>query len=200
MSLPRILLLGDSIRMSYQGLIKALLEQQAEVVYPTVNCTDTRYTRTRLEGWLTEFQPDAVHWNNGLHDLKHAKGKPECQVPLDEYRANLSAMADRLAVACPGKVIWATCTPVIEEWHNPVRSFDRYNDDIAVYNQAALEIMYAHEFRVTDLGALVSSHAKERLMLRSDGVHYNDQGRLLLAGAVIAQLRSLLGIPQAVIN
>lgn len=74
--------------MSYQGLIKALLEQQAEVVYPSVNCTDTRFTRAHLEEWLTEFQPNTVHWNNGLHDLRHAKGQPECQVPLDEYRKN----------------------------------------------------------------------------------------------------------------
>ena len=42
--LPKVLLLGDSIRMSYQPLVAQLLEGRATVVGPADNCQYSLYT------------------------------------------------------------------------------------------------------------------------------------------------------------
>ena len=41
---PKVLLLGDSIRMSYQPYVACLLDGKAEVIGPTDNCQYSLYT------------------------------------------------------------------------------------------------------------------------------------------------------------
>ncbi len=46
--LPKVLLLGDSIRMSYQPLVAEILTGRAEVVGPADNCQFALYTLSSL--------------------------------------------------------------------------------------------------------------------------------------------------------
>ena len=193
MTLPRILLLGDSIRIGYEQIVTALLDGQAEIVAPSENCTDTRNTLAKLDSWLDFYRPSAVHWNNGLHDIKHVTGEPKCQVEPPDYAANLRAIADKLVSAMPGRVLWATTTPVIEVLHNPVKGFDRFNADIDTYNRAARTIMLERKIPITDLHALISADPP-RYILASDGVHLTDAGRCATALAVTLTLRSSLSL------
>jgi hypothetical protein len=193
MSLPRILLLGDSIRMSYQPIVAALLSGQAEIVAPAENCTDSAYTRSKLDSWLDFYRPTAVHWNNGLHDVKRPRGGADHQVPLPDYAANLRAIADRLLELMPGRVIWATTTPVIETRHAAARDFDRFNADIDAYNRAARTVMVERKVPVTDLHALLNSDPS-RYILHADGVHLTDAGRCAAALATTVTLRTVLAV------
>jgi len=57
-----ILLLGDSIRLSYQPLVAAKLDGRAKVVGPSENCRFALYTLMRLDEWLQECgKPDVIH-------------------------------------------------------------------------------------------------------------------------------------------
>ena len=71
--MSKVMLLGDSIRMSYQGLVTETLSADGHQVWgPPENCQFSLYTLASLGGWLTQFpDPDVVHWNNGLHDIGH---------------------------------------------------------------------------------------------------------------------------------
>ncbi|MDP6380967.1 MAG: SGNH/GDSL hydrolase family protein, partial [Phycisphaerae bacterium] len=62
---PRVLLLGDSIRMSYAPVVAEALEGVADVVSPEDNGAHTLYTLYRLEAWLAQAggTPDVIHWN-----------------------------------------------------------------------------------------------------------------------------------------
>ena len=83
---PRVLLLGDSIRMSYQPIVAEKMQGRAEVVGPADNCQFSLYTLSSLDRWIATLgQPDVVHWNNGLHDIGHNPNRAPVQFPSGSY-------------------------------------------------------------------------------------------------------------------
>ena len=132
--LPKVLLLGDSIRMSYQPHVARLLSDRAEVVGPVDNCQYSLYTLSSLDRWIAALgKPDIVHWNNGIHDSGHNPARSPIQIPIDVYRTNLAFILDRLTALTPN-VIWATITPVHPgrlfcetEWAWRNEEIDQYN-------------------------------------------------------------------------
>ena len=111
-SQPNVLLLGDSIRMSYQQAVTDLLQGKANVCGPLDNCQYSLFTLSSLDRWIATLgKPDIVHWNNGLHDCGHNPGRNPVQIPMDMYRDNLAFILERLRYLTPN-VIWATNTPV----------------------------------------------------------------------------------------
>ena len=96
-SLKKVLLLGDSIRMSYQPFVSELLNGKAEVVGPADNCQFTLYTLSSIDRWINNLgQPDIVHWNNGIHDCGHNPDRSPVQIPIDIYQENLNHILKRL--------------------------------------------------------------------------------------------------------
>src|SRR3989304_5584124 len=97
-----ILLLGDSIRRSYQPHVAELLRGSATVVGPADNCQYSLYTLSSLDGWMQEIDPpDIVHWNNGLHDVGHNPNRYPVQMPIEMYRGNLALILKRLREMTP---------------------------------------------------------------------------------------------------
>ena len=187
--LPRVLLLGDSIRMSYMPIVAELLKGQAEVTGPAENCQFSVHTLARLDAWFRELgAPDVVHWNNGLHDVGHNPNREPTQYPLATYLANLRDILAELR-GTGARVIWATTTPVHARrpWRDDVWSWR--NEKIDRYNQAALEVMEAEGVPVNDLHALVA--ADPDALLAEDMLHLSEQGQRLCAEAV-AQSVSLM--------
>ena len=77
MNKPQILLLGDSIRMGYCQIVKELLKDEYEVIFPESNCRCTHFTLESLEFWVNLCDPDrvaAVHFNNGQWDAARFGG------------------------------------------------------------------------------------------------------------------------------
>src|SRR5215213_5814160 len=86
--LPRVVLLGDSIRLGYAPLVAKKLEGVAVVVHPGMeNCADTPTTLKGLDRWLGDVRPAVVHFNCGLHDLKLDRKTKAYQVPREQYAA-----------------------------------------------------------------------------------------------------------------
>src|SRR5947209_3766073 len=94
--LPKVVLIGDSIRLGYAPLVAKRLEGKAVVVSPKPNGGDSANVLKNLEEWVIREKPDVVQLNCGLHDLKLSKKTKKHQVELDAYEANLQAIVERL--------------------------------------------------------------------------------------------------------
>jgi len=185
----RIILIGDSIRVGYQPLVAAKLQGRAEICGPQDNGGDSRNVLAHLDDWVLRLQADVLHLNCGLHDLKFENGHH--QVPLEEYERNVRAIVARIVREFPGRFIWATTTPVVDEWHQKVKPFERHEDDVLRYNEAALAVVRAHKLPVNDLHRVIEQAGREKC-LGPDGVHFNERGYALLAEAVAAAVAASL--------
>jgi lysophospholipase L1-like esterase len=172
---PKVLLLGDSIRMSYQPHVARLLDGKAEVVGPADNCQYSLYTLSSLDRWIgTLGQPDIVHWNNGIHDCGHNPARSPVQIPVDMYRANLEFILNRLTALTPN-VIWATITPVHPDRPFRDNEWSWRNEEIDHYNDVARELMRIKGVLVNDLHTLVWSNVSE--FLSEDQLHLSESGQ-----------------------
>ncbi len=182
--LPRVLLLGDSIRIGYAPLVAKKLDGIAVVVHPGMeNCADTPTTLKGLDRWLAEAKPAVVHFNCGLHDLKLDKKTKAHQVPLDRYEANLKQIVERLRKATP-HVVFATTTPILDDRHAARKAgFDRFDADVKRYNEAATKVLLSLGVPVHDLNRIVVENGPAKL-LGKDGTHYTPEGYERLADAV----------------
>jgi len=186
----KALLLGDSIRMSYQPLVAEMLSGRAEVVGPAENCQFSEYTLASLDGWLAELgRPDVVHWNNGLHDVGHNPERSPVQYPVQTYLANLAAILKKLRQT-GAIVIWGTTTPVHPDRPFLDTQWSWRNEEIARYNEEALKLMKAEGIPVNDLHAIVASSPD--LYLAEDMLHLSEEGKKKCAEAVSAAIQGRL--------
>ena len=187
---PKLLLLGDSIRASYEPHVERLLAGRAAVVGPADNCQFSLYTLSSLDRWIAELgQPDIVHWNNGIHDAGHNPARYPVQIPLEMYRANIEFILGRLRDLTP-RVIWATITPV-----HPLRPFRSTewswrNEEIDMYDAAARELMQSNDVPINDLHQLVWDNVDT--YLSEDQLHLSEAGKGACAQAVAAAVSAQL--------
>src|SRR5689334_4519550 len=95
--LPRVLLIGDSISMGYTIPVRDALKGKANVHRILVNGSSTVTGLANLKEWLGSGKWDVIHFNWGLHDLKHYKdGKMDPSgpiwVPVADYEKNLGEL------------------------------------------------------------------------------------------------------------
>src|SRR4051812_39698630 len=106
--LPRVLIIGDSISMGYTLPVRELLQGVANVQRIPQNGGDTGAGLANLDRWLQTGSPsgqpakwDVIHFNWGLHDLKHWKdGKMDMAGPqvatVEVYEQHLRELVARL--------------------------------------------------------------------------------------------------------
>ena len=104
---------------------------------------------------------------------------------MAEYEGNVRQILQRLQRELNGAVVWATTTPVDENWHHQNKGFDRLEADVDAYNVAARAVAVDLGVPIDDLFAVVQQEGKARL-LTQDGVHFTDEGSQLL-GRVVAE-------------
>jgi len=179
----KLLLLGDSIRMSYQPVVAEMMKDVADVVGPAENCQFSAYTLASFDRWVEELgKPNIVHWNNGIHDVGHNPDRKPLQYPLDEYISNLRGIIGKLR-KIGAEIIFATSTPV-----HPDRPFKNTewawrNEEIDRYNEASLELMKSEGILINDLHALVAEDADK--YLSEDMLHLSQEGIKKCAEAVV---------------
>ncbi|HVK12497.1 MAG TPA: GDSL-type esterase/lipase family protein [Gemmataceae bacterium] len=192
---PKVVLIGDSIRLGYAPAVAKRLAGRATVVSVEANGGDSDNVLKNLDEWALTPGPVLVHINCGLHDLKKTRATGEHQVPLDRYETNLRAIVGRLT----GKaaVVFASTTPILDERHAKRKAaFDRFEADVKRYNAAAVRVMGVLGVPVHDLHAIVEHAGPDRL-LGPDGTHYTKAGYDVLAEAVADCVRRRLAILQA---
>ena len=182
-SLPRVLLIGDSISIGYTVPTRKVLAGKANVHRPAANCGSTDKGLQSLDNWLGDKKWDVIHFNWGLHDLKYVDGKQP--TPLKQYEANLQQLAQRLKKT-KAKLIWCSTTPVPDGKLSPPRK----NEDVQAYNDVALKVMQEHGIEVDDLYAFALPQLEE--IQRPNNVHFLAEGSEKLAEQVAKSILAAL--------
>ena len=189
--MKRVLLIGDSIRLGYEEYVRRELGDSAEVYSFPENGGTSANVLANLDRWVLASQPDILHLNCGLHDLRREFNAQDNAVPLAAYEENLELLFSRIRDETRATLLWATTTPVHEGRHHATKGFDRFEADVVAYNAAALRVARRHGLPIDDLYAVVMAAGRDRLLL-PDGVHYTAEGYALLGAAVAAAIRPLL--------
>lgn len=199
-NLPNVLILGDSISIGYTLDVRERLKGKANVYRPCLkngkkveNCQGTTQGVKNIDRWLGKRQWDVIHFNWGLHDLKHVHAKtgknsdsfddPQQADPAT-YKKNLTRLVAKLK-ATGAKLIFATTTP-----YPAGVSPARLPADAERYNDVALEIMKANDIPVNDLYALCDGKLAEIQL--PENVHFNSAGRALQGQAVAEAIEAVL--------
>jgi acyl-CoA thioesterase-1 len=191
--LPRVLLIGDSISMGYTIPTRKDLQGVANVHRIPTNGSSSDVGLKNLDAWLAtdgaDKKWDVIHFNWGLHDLKHWKdGKLDPAGPqvnaVDQYEKNLREIVARLKKT-GAKLIFATTTPV------PEGTVGRVAGDEVSYNTAAERVMKAEGVAIDDLHALVAPKPAELQLPKN--VHFSAAGYNALAAQVAAAIKTAFG-------
>jgi acyl-CoA thioesterase-1 len=189
--LPRVLLIGDSISVGYTLPTRKLLAGIANVHRIPANGGPTTRGLDQLERWLGESKWDVIHFNFGLHDLKHANERGKLvdvdrgprQVTLDAYRENLRRIVTRLK-RTGARLIWCTTTPI------PQGAKGRVPGDELEYNKVAAEVMREEGIEVNDLHAFAAARLPE--IGKPADVHFTPEGSEALATQVARRIEAAL--------
>ena len=182
-ALPRVLLLGDSISMSYTAPVRRRLAGAATVHRAPDNCRSTRHSLADLDRYLGDGGWRVIHCNWGIHDITRRDSPDVRQVEVEEYGRNLEALFERLE-ATGARLIWATTTPVQEG------TPDRMPADVARYNGVARGIVSARGIAVDDLYSLTLPRMTALQPPRN--VHFTAAGAEVLAEQVARSIREAL--------
>lgn len=193
--MKKIFLIGDSIRMGYDGYVKMALEGIAEVYYPNENCRFTSYVLRHLHEWKEQSgcgdDVDLVHWNAGLWDaLTLLDGK--LHISPEVYEENIRRICDVIRILFPkAKMIFATSTPVQEALFADV-PVKRYNKDTEYYNALACKIVKEYGGEINDLYSLMCTVP---LSYYSDRTHfYTGNGTRVITNQVLSCIEKSLNI------
>lgn len=196
-NLPKVVLVGDSIRMSYAPTVAEQLKGKAEVVSSQANGGDSGNVLKRLDEWVIREQPDVVHFNCGIHDTKRFKATGKFQVSPEQYEANLREIVSRIRKETKATVLFALTTPILDERAAKTRAdrdYELLQASVDQYNAIARKVMEELKVPVNNLPALFaegSEHDASKLM-NSDGVHFGRDGERLLGERVAAFVREHL--------
>lgn len=180
--MKQVLLLGDSLRMGYEPIVKRLLEGKAEISGPPENGRWAGYTLNSLRFWIPDLpKPDIIHWNNGLWDLgdDYNLGRP-FSLP-EEYESALERTVTVIEKLFPeAKIIMATTMPT----DNPDSS------DIESYNEILKNVANRHQIPINDLFPIVKGREKE--FIGEDHIHLTKAGFETVAAKVAEMIKKEL--------
>jgi hypothetical protein len=195
----RVLILGDSISIGYTPFVQKMLAEEIVVLRPMrgekpENCSGTTAGVANIDRWLQidGGKWDVIHFNWGLHDLKHVKpdGKASDsatdppQATVEMYEKNLREIVAKLK-ATGAKLIFATTTPVPDGSMKVYRT----DADAVKYNAAALKVMKENDIAVNDLYAFAKPQL-QKIQIQPANVHFTKEGSEVLAGEVVKAVRA----------
>jgi len=193
---PNVLILGDSISIGYTPFVQEMMKRKANVYRPMLengkpeNCAGTTKGVENIDRWLGDTKWDVIHFNFGLHDLKHQDpetGKAT-KNPKDPYQADLKTYKKNLKVILAklqqteAQLIFATTTPVPNKLVSPLRE----PETVIKYNKAAKKIMKKAGVPINDLYALTWPKLSE--IQRENNVHFIEAGSKLMAEKVVKEI------------
>ncbi len=199
--LPRLFVLGDSISIQYGPHLRKMLHGKFE--YDRKGGADATLgdpfhatgpnggdSSNVLEYLLkrqsqSPIQADYIAFNCGLHDIKCDLATGAHQIPIDQYRQNLTLSLDHI-MATAAEPIWIRTTPVDDQIHNSRNKlFHRFEADVERYNAVADEVMSASGVGCIDLHGFTRSLEDD---LFCDHVHFADPIRKLQAAYIAGWL------------
>jgi hypothetical protein len=192
-SLPRVLIMGDSISLGYTWEVRKILAGKANVQHPGVNCWSTGFALEHIRQWIGKKRWDVIYFNFGLHDLKYLNDKSEYVSPdkgkqvasVRQYQANLKSIVTTLQ-RTGAKLIFATTTPV------PSGASGRVQGDEVRYNAAASEVMREMGVEIDDLWSVVNPSLTT--LQQPQNVHFTPEGSRVLGAEVASRIAGDLSV------
>lgn len=195
-----VLIIGDSISIGYTPYVQTMLAYLAEVKRPTLdngeaeNCEGTANGLKNVHRWLGNTSWDLIHFNFGLHDLKHVdtttgegsqNPNDPLQADLKQYKKNLSEIVEILKET-GADLIFATTTPYPDRTEGPLRDPGMPEK----YNRVAVKIMNKNNIAINDLYTFAQPRLNEIQL--PNNVHFKDTGYRQLADKVIDRISEAL--------
>ena len=175
--MKKIILLGDSIRLSYQNRVTELLGSDYTVWGPDDNSRFAAYTLRMLFEYKAQLEgADVIHFNCGLWDMCDLFGDGPF-TPLEVYVEQMVRIAKILKTYAPGgAVIFATTTPPSPKmWGHDL-------DRVRAYNAAAMAALEPLGILFDDLFTPVAEDIDH--MISEDYLHASPYGVEILANRV----------------
>ena len=173
-TLPRVLLIGDSVSRGYTQAARRALAGKANVHRAPANCGPTASGLKHIDAWLGDGKWDVIHFNFGIHDRN---------TPVADYASRLEQLVTRLNET-GATVVWATTTPI------PDKPEGQQAAAIVERNRAAAAIMQKHGVATDDLFTFITPHLPE--VQPPGDVHFTAAGYDLLGEQVAAAVRAAL--------
>ena len=181
-SLPRILLIGNSITRGYYPAVQKELSGKAYIARLTTSKSiGDNALLQEIELILSYCKFDIVHFNNGLHGWEYTE---------EEYRKAFPAFIKTIRKRAPqAKLMWATTTPMRTK--TDINIFDIKTERIKERNKIALDfILKQKDITIDDLWGLTIN--RPEYYAGGDGTHPNPSGYFEIAKKVATELNHLI--------
>ena len=194
-TLPRVLIIGDSISIGYTTMVRKNLAGKANVHRVDGNCRWSAYGDEQMNTWLGDGNWDVIHFNFGLWDWygwsQDKKSTPESYAEsLESIVAKMKAKTSKAKGGKGAKLIFATTTPPCSGPEKKVKII--VSDERAKqFRDAALAVMRKHGVEINDLYGLIDKKRVQYLQ-GPDNVHYHNEGKELQAKQVAEAIQKNL--------
>ena len=180
-TLPRVLLIGDSIVAGYNAQVAKQLAGIATVAFfSTSACVGDPAIYRQMNLAFTGYEYDLVHFNNGLHGLTTTEA---------DYANALVDFANAIEELAPAaKHIWRSSTPITVK-DDPATLEPEKNPRVIERNKLAAAIMTKRQIQIDDLYSVAVNRPE---LSCGDGYHYNEQGNTVLAEHVAKVIADVL--------
>jgi len=183
-SLPRVLLIGDSILNGYlQTVIRKLSGKAYVDAWVNPLCQSEEFNK-KLGEVLDKGPYDVVHINLGLHGWQKDRTVPgvaekQPRIPPGQFEPLTKAFVEVMRSKCPkARIIWASTTPITVKG-NPTELDPEYNTVIVEHNRMAAKVMNEMSVPVNDFyGMLVN-----RLDLKANELHWKGPAYTIIGNA-----------------
>lgn len=174
-SLPRVLLIGDSVSRAYTQTVRSEFVGKANVHRAPANCGPTATGLKKLDIWIGDGSWDIIHFNFGIHDRA---------TPIADYGGRLEQLVQRMQQT-GATLVWASTTPIPDL---PDKKYSAAS--IIERNAVAAEVMQKHGVAIDDLFTAITPHLVE--LQNPDDVHFNGPGNEFLGQQVAKFLTAYL--------
>ncbi|MBQ4112115.1 MAG: hypothetical protein IJD38_04885 [Clostridia bacterium] len=173
--MKKIILLGDSIRLSYQNSVRELLGPDFAVWGPDDNCRFASYTLRMLYDYREQLKDaDLIHFNCGLWDMCDLFGDGPF-TPIEVYAEQMVRIAKILKTYAPVVIFAATTPPSPKMWGHDM-------ERVRAYNAAAAAALEPLGILFDDLFTPVAEDIDR--MISEDLLHASPYGVEILADRV----------------
>ena len=191
--MKKVVMLGDSLRMSYWKRTAELLADICEVYGPEEICAYAMHTLRRVRGWFREWgldRADLIHWNNGVWDHHRSAEDGEPLSSPEMYLSLCGRLSDEL-LRHTDRLVFASTSPAgagyeyRPDWLTGL-PLDGWNREVAEYNALAAALLVRRGVKINDIHGLLTAHPE---FIGPDGIHLSEAGVEAVARQTAACIR-----------
>jgi len=196
-TLPRILVIGDSISMGYRGFITEHFKHKAYVDYwvggswldPNSVKGENSKVKNSWSGVLSNGPYDVISWNSMTLHMWTPAMPGRCLE--SNHAGNVSEVIEHIRKTSPGsKLIWVRCTPYTTAVAGGPSLLDAAKSERLVkFNKITDEVMAKYGIPEIDLYSLCEKNLDKA---SKDGVHWNEDASRLMADEIIKEIEKVL--------